>query len=151
MAYNAIAYLFTVCAGREPESSGGCTTITDQSDTSRLPQLRDVDDWPFRHAATCRVLFALNAREKIRALANAASCSIIVRVASRCRNSRVPLGCTAARCAGVAEATIGQAAKLSSIGAIFFICDAIQSVAAGSLRGLKDTRVLLLFAVISFG
>lgn len=49
-----------------------------------------------------------------------------------------------------ADATVGEAAKLLSIGPIFFISDAVQSVAAGSLRGLKDTRVPLLFAGISY-
>lgn len=49
-----------------------------------------------------------------------------------------------------ADATIEQAAKLLSIGPIFFISDTVQSIAAGSLRGLKDTRVPLLFAGISY-
>ncbi|ODM72150.1 MATE family efflux transporter [Bradyrhizobium elkanii] len=49
-----------------------------------------------------------------------------------------------------AEATIGLAAKLLLVGAGFFITDAAQSIAAGSLGGLKDTRVPLLFAGIAY-
>lgn len=48
------------------------------------------------------------------------------------------------------DETIRQAAKLLSIGAIFFVSEAVQTIAAGSLRGLKDTRVPLLFAGISY-
>lgn len=51
---------------------------------------------------------------------------------------------------GDAVATIGLAAKLLLVGASFFISDAAQSIAAGGLRGLKDTRVPLLFAGISY-
>jgi MATE family multidrug resistance protein len=36
------------------------------------------------------------------------------------------------------------------VGATFFICDGLQTTAAGALRGLNDTRVPLLFAVVSF-
>ena len=36
------------------------------------------------------------------------------------------------------------------IGATFFIADGIQTVAAGALRGMNDTRVPLLFATISY-
>ncbi|MET4121817.1 MATE family multidrug resistance protein [Bradyrhizobium sp. JR1.5] len=49
-----------------------------------------------------------------------------------------------------ADATIGLAAKLILVGASFFITDAVQSIAAGGLRGLKDTRVPLLFAGIAY-
>lgn len=52
--------------------------------------------------------------------------------------------------AGDADATIGLAAKLLLVGATFFISDAMASIAAGGLRGLKDTRVPLLFASISY-
>lgn len=50
---------------------------------------------------------------------------------------------------GDAEATIGLAAKLLLVGASFFITDAAQFIATGSLRGLKDTRVPLLFIGIA--
>jgi MATE family multidrug resistance protein len=36
------------------------------------------------------------------------------------------------------------------VGATFFVADGIQTVAAGALRGMSDTRVPLLFAVISY-
>jgi MATE family multidrug resistance protein len=43
-----------------------------------------------------------------------------------------------------------MAALLLIVGATFFICDGVQTAAAGSLRGLNDTRMPLLFAAISF-
>ena len=42
------------------------------------------------------------------------------------------------------------AATLLVVGASFFIADGVQTVAAGALRGLNDTRVPLLFAALSF-
>ena len=41
-------------------------------------------------------------------------------------------------------------AALLMVGATFFVADGIQTVAAGALRGLNDTRVPLLFAAISY-
>jgi MATE family, multidrug efflux pump len=49
-----------------------------------------------------------------------------------------------------AEATIELAAMLLAIGATLFVTDGLQSTAVGALRGLKDTRVPLLFAAISY-
>jgi multidrug resistance protein, MATE family len=49
-----------------------------------------------------------------------------------------------------ATATIELAAMLLLVGASFFVTDAMQSIAAGSLRGLKDTRVPLLFAGVGY-
>ena len=49
-----------------------------------------------------------------------------------------------------AGATIGLIETLLLIGATFFIADGIQTIAAGALRGMNDTRVPLLFAVISY-
>jgi MATE family multidrug resistance protein len=49
--------------------------------------------------------------------------------------------------AGVA---VDLAATLLMVGATFFVADGIQTVAAGALRGMSDTRVPLLFAVISY-
>jgi MATE family, multidrug efflux pump len=49
-----------------------------------------------------------------------------------------------------AQATVALAAQLLLVGASFFVTDAIQSIAAGSLRGMKDTRIPLLFAAISY-
>jgi MATE family multidrug resistance protein len=36
------------------------------------------------------------------------------------------------------------------VGATFFIADGIQTVAAGALRGLSDTRIPLLLAALSY-
>ncbi len=44
------------------------------------------------------------------------------------------------------DATAELTATLLLVGATFFIADGIQTVAAGSLRGMNDTRVPLLFA-----
>jgi MATE family multidrug resistance protein len=56
------------------------------------------------------------------------------------------LGAEAADAAGA----IALAATLLVLGASFFIADGIQTVAAGALRGLNDTRVPLLIAGVSF-
>ncbi|XIA67465.1 MATE family efflux transporter [Bradyrhizobium sp. TZ2] len=47
------------------------------------------------------------------------------------------------------DATIGLTAKLLMVAASFFVAEAAQTIAAGSLRGLKDTRVPLLFAGVA--
>ena len=60
--------------------------------------------------------------------------------------ARLFLGSTDA----TADATIALAATLLLVGATFFITDALQAVVAGALRGLKDTRMPLLFAVIGY-
>jgi MATE family, multidrug efflux pump len=49
-----------------------------------------------------------------------------------------------------AAATVALAATLLVVGASFFIADGTQTVAAGALRGLNDTRLPLLFAAFSF-
>ena len=41
-------------------------------------------------------------------------------------------------------------AMLLLIGATFFIADGVQTTSAGALRGMHDTQVPLLFAVISY-
>ena len=55
---------------------------------------------------------------------------------------------------GTAAADIGAtaalAATLLAFGATFFIVDGVQSVAAGALRGLNDTRIPMIFAAVSF-
>jgi len=48
------------------------------------------------------------------------------------------------------DETIALAAKLLLVGATFFITDGLQTIAAGALRGMKDTRVPLLFAAVSY-
>ena len=47
-------------------------------------------------------------------------------------------------------ASIELTATLLLVGATFFIADGIQTIAAGSLRGMNDTRIPLLFAAISY-
>ena len=51
---------------------------------------------------------------------------------------------------GSADATIELAATLLLVGATLFIADGLQTIMAGSLRGMKDTRIPLLFAVIGY-
>jgi MATE family multidrug resistance protein len=41
-------------------------------------------------------------------------------------------------------------ATLLMVGATFFVADGIQTVAAGALRGMNDTRLPLLFAAMSY-
>jgi MATE family multidrug resistance protein len=36
------------------------------------------------------------------------------------------------------------------LGSTFFVADGVQTVAAGALRGMNDTRVPLLFATVSY-
>jgi MATE family multidrug resistance protein len=48
------------------------------------------------------------------------------------------------------DATANLAAMLLLVGSTFFIADAIQTVAAGALRGMNDTSVPLLFAILSY-
>jgi MATE family multidrug resistance protein len=51
---------------------------------------------------------------------------------------------------GSADATLELAATLLLVGATFYVTDGLQSIMAGSLRGMKDTRIPLLFAVVSY-
>jgi multidrug resistance protein, MATE family len=59
---------------------------------------------------------------------------------------------------GIAAIFLGEstdaAAELSAtlllVGSTFFIADGIQTIAAGSLRGMNDTRIPLVFATISY-
>jgi MATE family multidrug resistance protein len=52
--------------------------------------------------------------------------------------------------APLANETADLASKLLVLGATFFIADGIQTVSAGALRGLNDTRMPLLFSAASF-
>ena len=49
-----------------------------------------------------------------------------------------------------ADPTLRLAALLLAVGSTFFIADGMQTVTAGALRGLNDTRMPLLFAAICF-
>jgi MATE family multidrug resistance protein len=48
------------------------------------------------------------------------------------------------------DAAAELSATLLLVGSTFFIADGIQTIAAGSLRGMNDTRVPLVFATISY-
>src|SRR6185437_8385795 len=47
-------------------------------------------------------------------------------------------------------ATAELSATLLLVGSTFFVADGIQTIAAGSLRGMNDTRVPLVFATVSY-
>jgi multidrug resistance protein, MATE family len=49
-----------------------------------------------------------------------------------------------------AVATIELAATLLLVGTTLFVTDGLQSIAAGALRGLQDTRMPLLFAFVGY-
>jgi MATE family multidrug resistance protein len=49
-----------------------------------------------------------------------------------------------------AGATASLAATLLVVGATFFVADGVQTIGAGALRGLNDTRIPLLFSAICF-
>lgn len=61
----------------------------------------------------------------------------------------IPLAFLDGDAAHAAE-TIALTATLLLVGSTFFIADGIQSIAAGALRGLNDTRVPLAIAALSF-
>lgn len=48
------------------------------------------------------------------------------------------------------DAAAELSATLLLVGSTFFVADGIQTIAAGSLRGMNDTRVPLVFATISY-
>jgi MATE family multidrug resistance protein len=48
------------------------------------------------------------------------------------------------------EATIELTATLLLVGATFFIVDGLQTIMGGALRGINDTRMTLLFAIIGY-
>jgi multidrug resistance protein, MATE family len=48
------------------------------------------------------------------------------------------------------DATMTLAGSLLTLGATFFVTDALQAVTSGALRGIKDTRIPLLFAIIGY-
>lgn len=48
------------------------------------------------------------------------------------------------------DPTVVLSATLLLLGASFFLADGVQTVAAGALRGLNDTRVPLIYSAISF-
>lgn len=63
---------------------------------------------------------------------------------------KIPLLFLGSDATAAAAETIALAALLLVMGMTFFIADGVQTVAAGALRGLNDTRLPLLFAAVSF-
>jgi multidrug resistance protein, MATE family len=70
----------------------------------------------------------------------------LIVIAWRFAIARIFLGTAATN----AQATIDLVATLLIVGATLFIADGLQSIAAGALRGMKDTRMPLLFALIGY-
>jgi MATE family multidrug resistance protein len=52
--------------------------------------------------------------------------------------------------AAAAPDTVALASALLLLGATFFVFDGVQTIGAGALRGLHDTRIPLVFAAIGF-
>ena len=108
-----------------------------------------------RMAATVRVGHAIG-RSEPEAVQRA--CTVAIALGSLFM-AAMPLGVLIARheIAGLFLGSTnanGVASQLTStlllVGATFFIGDGVQTVAAGTLRGLNDTRVPMLFAAIGY-
>ena len=69
----------------------------------------------------------------------------LVVIASRAQIAHLFLGS-----ATDSSATVAMVELLLIVGTTFFICDGVQTTAAGALRGLNDTRMPLVFAAVSF-
>lgn len=63
---------------------------------------------------------------------------------------QIPLLFLGSSATAEAAETVALAALLLVMGMTFFIADGVQTVAAGALRGLNDTRLPLVFAAVSF-
>ena len=70
----------------------------------------------------------------------------VIVIACRFAIARIFLGAAATN----AEAVIDLVATLQIVGATFFVTDGLQTIAAGALRGLKDTRMPLMFAATGY-
>ena len=106
-------------------------------------------------AATVRVGHAVGRRDPVAsrragftAILLGGACMVVITLATVAFRDQIPflfLG------EGTANAdTARLAAVLLAIGATFFVTDGLQTIAAGALRGLNDTRVPMLFAAVSF-
>jgi MATE family multidrug resistance protein len=107
-------------------------------------------------AATVRVGHAvgegdLNAarRAGLTAIALAASFMTIMTIAIAATRHSIPALFIGAG-APLADESKALASSLLLLGMTFFIADGVQTVGAGALRGVNDTRVPLVFAFISF-
>jgi MATE family multidrug resistance protein len=74
------------------------------------------------------------------------ACLTLMVIAGRFAIARLFLG----HAAGSAGATVELAATLLLVAATLFVADGVQTIIAGSLRGMKDTRIPLLFAAIGY-
>jgi MATE family multidrug resistance protein len=107
-------------------------------------------------AATVRVGHAVGRRDPVAtrragfgAIALGAALMVVMTVVVAALRDAIPLLFLGSHAPG--DAAVAQlAATLLVIGASFFVTDGVQTIAAGALRGLNDTRVPMLFAAISF-
>jgi multidrug resistance protein, MATE family len=107
-------------------------------------------------AATVRVGHAVGRRDPVAtrragfgAIALGAAFMVVMTVVVAALRDAIPLLFLGSHAPGDA-AVARLAATLLLIGASFFVTDGVQTIAAGALRGLNDTRVPMLFAAISF-
>ena len=107
-------------------------------------------------AATVRVGQAVGRRDAdatrragFAAMMLAVAFMVVMTVIVALTRHSIPAAVPRRRAAAAAE-TMALAATLLVLGATFFITDGAQTVAAGALRGLNDTRVPLLIAAFSF-
>ena len=70
----------------------------------------------------------------------------VIVIACRFAIARIFLGAAATN----AKDVIDLVATLLMVGATFFVTDGLQTIAAGALRGLKDTRMPLMFAATGY-
>jgi multidrug resistance protein, MATE family len=106
-------------------------------------------------AATVRVGHAVGRRDPVAsrragftAILLGGACMVVVTLATVAFREPIPLLFLGEGTASAETARL--AATLLAIGGTFFVTDALQTIAAGALRGLNDTRVPMLFAAVSF-
>jgi multidrug resistance protein, MATE family len=107
-------------------------------------------------AATVRVGHAVGRGDSVAtrragfsALALGVACMVILTLIVVAFRDIIPVSFLGDTIATKSETT-RLAAALLLIGSTWFIADGIQSIAAGALRGLNDTRVPMLYAALSF-
>ena len=106
-------------------------------------------------AATVRVGHAVGRRDPVAsrragftAILLGGACMVVVTLVTVAFRAPIPLLFLGEGTANAETARL--AATLLAIGGTFFVTDALQTIAAGALRGLNDTRVPMLFAAVSF-
>src|SRR5262245_35432258 len=106
-------------------------------------------------AATVRVGQAVGRRDPVAsrragftAILLGGACMVVVTLVTVAFREPIPLLFLGEGTANAETARL--AATLLAIGGTFFVTDALQTIAAGALRGLNDTRVPMLFAAVSF-